>query len=184
MHDNCNIIFTTSSRSVMKVRNGAGLVTMSSSSGIILDSSPPVPGVVFDGPPPPNGVLDVEYWSDVRGLSAHWSTFSEPQSTLTGYWWAIGSCHGCTDTQPFIPVGLKRSKHKNYRTSYTSLTARVLQGALAGGSYRILQGAELECFLGIYFVELYDGGGCRGELQEGAVGSFRRGAVGGASRLK
>lgn len=67
MHDNCNIIFTTSSRSVMKVRNGAGLVTMSSSSGIILDSSPPVPGVVFDGPPPPNGVLDVKYWSDVRG---------------------------------------------------------------------------------------------------------------------
>ena len=40
---------------------------MSSSSGNIFDSSPPVPGVVFGGPPPPNGVLDVKYWSDVRG---------------------------------------------------------------------------------------------------------------------
>ena len=75
-------------------------------------------GVVFDGLPDTSslsaGEQDVAYWSDVGVLSAHWRGFSEPHSTLGGYWWAIGRCPGCTDTQPFISVGLKQGQKSKF----------------------------------------------------------------------
>lgn len=89
-----------------QVTNGAGLVSVVSSPGYVLDSSPPEVGVVFDGPP--HG--DLSYWSDVGVVKAHWRGFNEPHSRIVEYWWAIGSCPTCTDIQPLISVGLEQGE--------------------------------------------------------------------------
>lgn len=64
-------------------------------------------GVVYDGAPPtsPEGWGDVEYWTEAGVVMAHWRGFSDPHTDIAEYWWAIGTCQGCTDVQPFISVG-------------------------------------------------------------------------------
>ena len=95
----------------LQVRNGAGLVTVASTWGSILDSTPPDVGVVWDGPySMPGESQDLDYWGHTSHLSAHWSPFTDPHSTVVGYRWAIGSCHGCSNIRPFTPVGLRLGK--------------------------------------------------------------------------
>lgn len=88
----------------IQVKNGAGLVSVASSSSYTLDSSPPNIGAVFDGPPAPSP-SDVDYWTDEGLLAAHWRGFNDPHTGIAEYWWAIGTCRSCTDVQPFISVG-------------------------------------------------------------------------------
>ena len=87
--------------------------------GTLVDSSPPMPGVVFDGLSPPSGEGDAEYWHNVDSLSAHWTPFTDPHSTIVGYWWAIGRCRGCTDLQPLTPVGLKQREDYSHMHTHT-----------------------------------------------------------------
>ncbi len=102
--------FTILAFRFLQVRNGAGVVSVSSSPAYTLDSSPPDVGGVFDGPPTPSspGGVDVDYWGDGRVLEAHWRGFSDPHTSITEYWWTIGSCPECTDIQPWLSVGIQQ----------------------------------------------------------------------------
>ena len=91
--------------------NAAGLSSVSSSLGYILESSPPQGGTVYDGPQPEGGNFDVDYTSDSTSLSAHWGgTFSDPHSGIAEYFWTIGSCPGCSDLQGWTSVGIATGK--------------------------------------------------------------------------
>jgi len=88
------------------VRNRAGLVAMASTWSNIFDSTSPAVGVVWEGPSPYFGEpQDLDYWGHISYVSAHWSPITNPHSTIIEYRWAIESCHGCTNIQPFTPVG-------------------------------------------------------------------------------
>lgn len=80
---------------------------MKTSIGYIVDTSPPEVGVVLDGS---SYKEDSDFLVDRTSYSAHWKGFVDPHSDIMGYEWAIGSCHGCTDIQTFIPVGLKTGR--------------------------------------------------------------------------
>ena len=67
-----------------------------------MDSSPPVEGLVLDGA----YGEDSDYIISRTSYAAHWNGFADPHSDIMGCEWAIGSCHGCTDIQTFLSVGL------------------------------------------------------------------------------
>ena len=72
----------------------------------IVDTSPPKLGVVFDG----IDNEDRDHFTDRASYSANWVGFADVHSDIMGYEWAIGSCHGCTDIQSFVSVGLLTGK--------------------------------------------------------------------------
>lgn len=107
----------------LQVMNGAGLTSVSSSLGYILESSPPQAqgGMVYDGPQPPQGGnFDLDYTSDSTSLSAHWGgAFSDPHTGISEYYWRIGSCLGCGDIQGWASVGIATGKRSyNYVVKY------------------------------------------------------------------
>ncbi len=69
---------------------------------LIVDTSPPVAGTVNDGWTAP----DVDAQLSVTTLSANWTGFSDPESGVTGYEWAIGTTPGGQQILPFTPVEL------------------------------------------------------------------------------
>lgn len=86
--------------------NSAGLVSVSSSLGHILESTPPQGGIVYDGPQSDGGNFDLDYTSDSTRLSAHWGgTFSDPHTGVSEYYWTVGSCYGCSDIQSWVNIG-------------------------------------------------------------------------------
>ena len=64
------------------------------------DTTPPIAGTVNDGPGPD---LSVQNYS--TSISANWSGFSDPESGIAGYRWAVGTSPGATDVLPFTTVG-------------------------------------------------------------------------------
>lgn len=99
---------------------------MKTSHGYIMDSSPPVIGLVLDGV----DIEDRDYLRERTSYAAHWSGFADPHSDIMEYEWAIGSCHGCTDIQTFVSVGLLTGMYVVCRawwevTSNSSLQALV-----------------------------------------------------------
>ena len=70
--------------------------------GYIVDTSPPELRVVLDG----IDNEDRDYFTNRTSYSAHWVGYADAHSNIMGYEWAIGSCHGCTDIQSFVSVGL------------------------------------------------------------------------------
>jgi Bacterial Ig-like domain/Calx-beta domain len=67
---------------------------------IVVDDTPPTPGTVNDGP----GV-DVDSQVSATTIAANWSGFSDLDSGIAGYRWAIGTTPGGTDVRPFTLVG-------------------------------------------------------------------------------
>lgn len=91
--------------------NAAGLSSVSSSLGYVLDSSPPQGGMVYNGPQSQEENYDLDYTSDSTSLSAHWGeTFSDPHTGISEYYWRIGSCLGCDDVQSWASVGIATGK--------------------------------------------------------------------------
>jgi hypothetical protein len=87
--------------------NNVGLISAQSSNVVIFDASPPCIGRVFDGGRPIDGqAFDVEYSHDHTQIQAHWNSFSDPHTSVGRYYWAIGTCKGCTDVSPYTSVGL------------------------------------------------------------------------------
>jgi len=64
------------------------------------DSTPPVAGTVRDGLGP-----DLVVQLDTTDISANWSGFSDPESGIAKYEFAVGTSPGATDIQPFVSVG-------------------------------------------------------------------------------
>ena len=70
--------------------NVLGLETSRTSPQVIVDWSPPTPGVVRDG----NGTSDVDSQVHVDHMSATWSEFLDPESSVVEYLYCIGTRPG------------------------------------------------------------------------------------------
>ncbi|MBI2931486.1 MAG: hypothetical protein HYY16_07525, partial [Planctomycetes bacterium] len=68
------------------------------------DITPPLPGTVNDG-----SGLDLAYQTSPTTLTANWSGFSDPESGIAFYEWAIGTSPGAADIQPFVSTALATS---------------------------------------------------------------------------
>jgi PKD repeat protein len=66
-----------------------------------VDTSAPTAGTVNDG----TGA-DIDIQASTTTISANWSGFSDLESGIAGYEWAIGTTPGGMDIQPFTNVGL------------------------------------------------------------------------------
>ena len=74
---------------IIRAFNRAGLHKDARSILIVPDSTPPEPGKVFDGATPN---VDIEYSTDLNSVHATWTVFSEAQSRVKQYYYAVGSC--------------------------------------------------------------------------------------------
>ena len=94
----------------VKAENGAGLQSgVVNSNGQTVDtSSPSTPATVNDG----TGA-DVTYVNSNAQLSANWTASSDPHSGIAGYWYAIGTTAGGTDTTGWTDNGTNTSVTKN-----------------------------------------------------------------------
>ncbi|XP_022103295.1 uncharacterized protein LOC110986023 [Acanthaster planci] len=87
--------------------NKAGLHTLKSSDGFVMDTRGPDPGLVFDG----IGLHDVEYQNSSTVISASWHGFVDLESYIDHYEWCVGLTQSPTDggTLPCADVGIKLS---------------------------------------------------------------------------
>ncbi len=99
------------------------------------DPSPPVPGSVSDGLGP-----DLVVQLDTTTISANWSGFSDPESGIAKYEWAIGSSPGGIDVQPFVDIGSATSATASGlllqvgRTCYVTVRATNSEGLVVTAS--------------------------------------------------
>jgi len=93
----------------VKAENWVGLQssTVTSNGQKVDTTGPSNPGPVNDG----IGV-DITYVNSVSQLSANWSTSSDAQSGIAGYWYAIGTTVGGTDTLGWTDNGTSTSVTK------------------------------------------------------------------------
>ncbi|MBI2930505.1 MAG: hypothetical protein HYY16_02545, partial [Planctomycetes bacterium] len=99
---NSSLTLTSGTTYTVTVRaiNGAGLSTTASSDGVRVDDTPPAGGTVNDGPS-----SDIDWQNYTWQLSSNWTGFTDPESGIFSYEWAIGTSPGATDIQPFVSVG-------------------------------------------------------------------------------
>ncbi|KAK7460765.1 hypothetical protein BaRGS_00038812, partial [Batillaria attramentaria] len=92
---------------LLKVTNGAGLVTLAQSEAFVVDGSPPDLGAVFNGD---SSTTDHTIYSSELGVyRVSWSGFSDSHSGLDNYRVGLGSQPRESDIEPFIYVGLQTS---------------------------------------------------------------------------
>jgi len=109
--------------------------SLGGSKDLIVDTTPPVAGSVNDGWSAP----DVDTQGSVTTLSANWSGFSDPESAVTGYEWAIGTTSGGEQILPFTPVGLQTTAS----TSALDLVLSLPTGSTFYVTIRATNGAGL-----------------------------------------
>jgi hypothetical protein len=102
---------------------------------LVVDTTPPVAGTVNDGWLPP----DIDTQLSVTTISANWSGFSDAESGITGYEWAIGTTSGGQEILPFAPVGMQASAS----TSAVDLILALLKGKTYYVSVRATNGVGL-----------------------------------------
>lgn len=86
---------------VVRAHDDAPLFSATSSTiNFTVDTSPPVAGTVRDGVG-----TDIEVQSGRTVIAANWTGFSDPQTGITSYAWAIGTTVGGTQVQAFTGVG-------------------------------------------------------------------------------
>lgn len=68
--------------------------------------TPPIAGTVFDGSV---AGVDSDVTNDATTIYANWSGFSDPETGIAEYEWAIGTTPGGEDEMPFTSVGLSTS---------------------------------------------------------------------------
>jgi len=90
----------------VKAVNGAGLSTSSASNGVVVDGSPPDLGTVSDGPTPG---ADIDTQPRTSPIEATWTAFTDLQSGITRYEYAVGTTAGGTEMRGFTPVGTATS---------------------------------------------------------------------------
>ncbi|XP_038050879.1 uncharacterized protein LOC119724031 [Patiria miniata] len=107
-----NINFQSGLRYYSNVRafNKAGLHTLKSSDGFVVDSRMPDPGLVFDG----IGLHDVEYQNSSTVISASWHGFVDLESFIDHYEWCVGQTLSPEDDGilPCTDVGIHLSASK------------------------------------------------------------------------
>ena len=86
----------------LKMVDRAGNHAFFQSNGLLVDSTPPLPGSVVDGRP--GEEIDVQIESSV--LRASWVNFTEQETRVLSYQLAFGTSPGAQDAQPLTEVGL------------------------------------------------------------------------------
>ena len=86
----------------LKLVDRAGNSALFHSNGVLVDTSPPLPGYVNDGRP--GQEIDVQIESSV--LKASWGNFTESETMIVSFHLAFGSFPGGQDIQEFTNVGL------------------------------------------------------------------------------
>ena len=109
----------------LKVTNQAGAVRELVSDGVTADGTPPIPSTIY----PKFGSQDEWIYSKqenafysalASSIAVYWNRFSEPESEVWYYKWAIGTSKCGTQVQPLINIG--RSNYAN--TTKTDLVVR------------------------------------------------------------
>ncbi len=77
--------------------------SVATSNGVTVDTTAPTPGTVNDGMG-----ADID-WQTAAEFNANWSGFSDTDSGLAEYQYAIGTTAGGTDVQPWTSVGVATS---------------------------------------------------------------------------
>ena len=103
IHGNLTLIPGLRYVSTVECENPDGFRAVSSSTGVIVDDSPPVGRSIFDGNP--QGT-DVRYQASASTLNAHWLGADDPESGLKEYLVAVGSWSNEDDEHEFFSVGL------------------------------------------------------------------------------
>ena len=87
----------------LKVTNGAGMQSTSTSKTLLVDSTAPTEGVVLVG-----NTLETKYLRKDESLIADWSGFLDHESGLSHFEWAVCKAASTDDCIiPFVDVGLK-----------------------------------------------------------------------------
>ena len=120
--------------------NEAGAYATLDTDGFFVDTTPPdsatarVQHSVHD--------LTVAVQVETGQLEASWSGFSDPESGIVGFAWAIGSTAGATDVLPHTPLGAAASAHTTlplqdgetyFVTVYATNGAGLVSSATSGG---------------------------------------------------
>ena len=84
----------------VRATNRVGLTATASSNGVTVDSTAPQAGSVLDGV-----AADIDFQGSVTRIDANWSGFTDAESGLVRYEWAIGTSAGGTNVQVFTDVG-------------------------------------------------------------------------------
>ncbi|XP_077866322.1 uncharacterized protein LOC144354078 [Saccoglossus kowalevskii] len=96
--------------------NCAGLRTIATSDGVMIDTAPPTVGVVYDG----LGVHDADYQNYSNKVSASWYGFSDLESSIHHYLWCVGSAPGYEDILTCTNMGLHLSASDTIQNSIQS----------------------------------------------------------------
>ncbi|KAL9987466.1 hypothetical protein ACROYT_G001779 [Oculina patagonica] len=102
----------------LKVTNQIGAVRELVSDGVIADGTPPIPSTIYPGFGPQsewkyNVQENAFYSATASSVAVYWNRFSEPESEVWYYKWAIGTSKCGTQVQPLINIG---------RTNYANTT--------------------------------------------------------------
>jgi hypothetical protein len=76
---------------------------------------------------------DIDEQTSLTTINANWSGFSDPQSGITGYEWAIGNTSGGTDIMGYTGVGLSTSASSSGLTLVNNTRYYVSVRATNGG---------------------------------------------------
>ena len=103
----------------LRITNQAGSVRKLSSDGVIVDDTPPVPSFLWPGKVSENDWLyngpdKIFYSSRDANIAAYWEHFTEDESELWYYKWAIGTSRCGTQVQPFVNIGRVNSTNSTY----------------------------------------------------------------------
>ena len=100
----------------LKATNQAGSVRELASNGVIADGTPPIPSTIYPGFGSQDGwkyskTKKTFYSAVAASIAVYWNKFSEPESEVWYYKWAIGTSKCGTQVQPLINIG--RSTYAN-----------------------------------------------------------------------
>ncbi|HYH94544.1 fibronectin type III domain-containing protein, partial [Hyalangium sp.] len=99
------------------------------------DTTPPAAGRVYDRPQSDELHEDLSQQASLTSISANWEGFSDSESGVVEYEWAIGSEASPESTKPFAPVGAA--------TSATALDLPLEGGTSYFVTVRAINGAGL-----------------------------------------
>ena len=100
----------------LKVTNQAGAIRELVSDGVIADGTPPIPSTIYAGFGSQNEWKhnlqeNTFYSATASSIAVYWNRFSEPESEVWFYKWAIGTSKCGTQVQPLVNIG--RSNYAN-----------------------------------------------------------------------
>lgn len=113
----------------VRAYNKAGLYSVASSQGLMVDNSPPLAGVVQDG----QDGADIDWFTGSGIIGAKWMGFTDPHSYVDRYLWAIGTNPRGSQVLQFTTAG-KNTSALCSRCTFTSgsryyITVEAVNGA-------------------------------------------------------